>query len=47
MTYLAMSVVKDRSKRAKLDALQLSEDEWGRVRLFLDLLSVSLLTASN
>jgi hypothetical protein len=30
----------DRSKRAKLDALQLSKDEWDRVKLFLDLLVV-------
>jgi len=30
----------DRSKRAKLDALQLSTDEWDHVNLFLDLLVV-------
>jgi hypothetical protein len=30
----------DRAKRAKLDALQLSKDEWDRVKLFLDLLVV-------
>jgi hypothetical protein len=30
----------DRAKWAKLDALQLSEDEWERVKLFLDLLVV-------
>jgi len=30
----------DRTKRAKLDALQLSKDEWDRVALFLDLLVV-------
>jgi hypothetical protein len=30
----------DRAKRAKLDALQLSGDEWNRVKLFLDLLGV-------
>ena len=31
----------DRTKRAKLDALQLSGAEWERVRLFLSLLKVS------
>jgi hypothetical protein len=31
----------DRNKRAKLDALQLSDDEWERVQLFLSLLGVS------
>ena len=31
----------DRAKRAKLDALQLSNDEWQRVQLFLSLLGVS------
>src|ERR1700677_4828088 len=30
----------DRSKQAKLDALQLSTDEWDRVKSFLDLLVV-------
>ena len=30
----------DRAKWAKLNALQLSEDEWERVRLFLNLLVV-------
>ena len=30
----------DRAKRAKLDALQLSGDEWNCVKLFLDLLGV-------
>jgi hypothetical protein len=33
----------DRSKHAKLDALQLSKDEWDRVQLFLDLLVVILI----
>jgi hypothetical protein len=32
----------DRAKRSKLDALQLSKEEWGRVQLFLDLLVVRL-----
>jgi hypothetical protein len=32
----------DRAKRSKLNALQLSKDEWGRVQLFLDLLVVHL-----
>ena len=31
----------DRTKRAKLDALQLSDDEWEHVQLFLSLLGVS------
>jgi len=31
----------DRAKRAKLDALQLSDDEWKCVQLFLSLLGVS------
>jgi hypothetical protein len=31
----------DRSKRAKLDALQLSDAEWDRANLFLSLLKVS------
>jgi hypothetical protein len=31
----------DRAKRAKLDALQLSDTEWERVNLFLSLLKVS------
>jgi len=31
----------DHVKRSKLDALQLSKDEWDRVKLFLDLLVVS------
>jgi hypothetical protein len=30
----------DRTKRAKLDALQLSDSEWERVSLFLSLLKV-------
>lgn len=30
----------DRVKRAKLDALQLSDEEWERVKLFLSLLKV-------
>jgi hypothetical protein len=30
----------DRAKRAKLDALQLSDEEWERVILFLSLLKV-------
>jgi hypothetical protein len=30
----------DRAKRAKLDALQLSDEEWERVNLFLSLLKV-------
>lgn len=30
----------DRAKRAKLDALQLSDEEWERVTLFLSLLKV-------
>ena len=30
----------DRAKRAKLDALQLSDAEWERVNLFLSLLKV-------
>ena len=30
----------DRAKRAKLDALQLSDEEWERVKLFLSLLKV-------
>jgi len=33
---------KERSKHAKLDALQLSSEEWDRVHLFLNLLSVSV-----
>ena len=33
----------DRVKRSKLDALQLSKDEWQRVELFLDLLVVSVM----
>jgi hypothetical protein len=31
---------KDRAKRQKLDALQLTPEEWQRVKLFLDLLAV-------
>jgi hypothetical protein len=31
----------DHAKHAKLDALQLSNDEWERVQLFLSLLGVS------
>jgi hypothetical protein len=31
----------DRTKHAKLNALQLSDDEWERVQLFLSLLGVS------
>ena len=37
----------DRAKRAKLDALQLSDDEWERVQLFLSLLGVSNPQNSN
>jgi len=33
---------KEHSKHAKIDALQLSSEEWDRVHLFLNLLSVSL-----
>ena len=34
---------KEHSKCAKIDALQLSSEEWDCVHLFLNLLSVSLL----
>jgi hypothetical protein len=37
----------DRAKRAKLDALQLSNDEWERVQLFLSLLGVSNARRAN
>jgi hypothetical protein len=30
-------------KRRKIDALQLNEEEWGRVGLFCDLLGVSII----
>jgi hypothetical protein len=34
---------KEHSKCTKIDALQLSSEEWDRVHLFLNLLSVSVL----
>ena len=34
------------SKRKKIDALRLSPEEWERVRLFCDLLGVSLITVA-
>jgi len=37
----------DRAKRVKLDALQLSDDEWERVQLFLSLFGVSNPQNSN
>ena len=36
-----VSAETDRTKRQKLNDLQLSEEEWGRVESFLDLLAVS------
>lgn len=33
---------KDREVRMKLDALQLSDDEWKQADLFIDLLTVSV-----
>ena len=38
---------KEHSKRAKIDALQLSSEEWDRVHLFLNLLSVSVLSITD
>jgi hypothetical protein len=37
---------KESEKRKKLDALELSENEWEHVSLFLDILAVSMLTLS-
>jgi hypothetical protein len=36
-----VSAETDRTKRQKLNDLQLSEEEWTRVESFLDLLAVS------
>jgi hypothetical protein len=35
---------KDREKRKKLDALELTDNEWDRVRLFLGILAVITFT---
>jgi hypothetical protein len=38
---------KERSKHTKIDALQLSSEEWDHVHLFLNLLSVSVLSLKD